>query len=171
MRLFTTAFLVHSLIVLLLLGCSERGEREASQEVASQDTGATEITAGQLKLPPHFLDILRQEMIQLSGGMGALLTYMVRGEADQAAQIAMNIHDSFILKQELSEEEMKELVSLLPEKFIRLDRGFHELSAEISAALKNGDFEKSGRIYGQMVGACLNCHTQFAAERFPGLAQ
>lgn len=167
MRRFRNLFVVQLLFFILVAGCSDRSGRERGSQSPSRDTSKAKVTVEKLELPPRFLAILRQEMNQLSGGMGAMLSYMVRGQGQEAAEVAMSIHNSFILKQELTEEELKELVSLLPEGFIQLDRGFHQLADEMAAALKNEELEKSGRIYGQMVDACLNCHAQFATERFP----
>jgi hypothetical protein len=157
------------MIIFLILGCTEKQmENQDSQEMLKNEE-QPEKTVNNLELPERFLNILRQEMIQLNGGMGALLSYMIRGQGQEAAEIATTIHNSFILKQELTEEELNQLVSLLPERFIQLDRGFHQLADEIATTLKNEDFEKSSQIYGQMVEACLNCHSQFATERFPSL--
>lgn len=167
MKVSIQKYIAKFLFVLLITGCADQSGEKATHQDILQDTTSNEMAGERLELPPRFLNILRQEMNQLAGGMGAMLSYMVRGQGDEAAEIAMNIHNSYILKQELTKEELNELVSLLPEKFIKLDRGFHQLAEEIATSLKNKEFEKSGKIYGQMVNACLNCHMQFATERFP----
>lgn len=159
--------LIQFVAIFLILSCAEKqiGERESQDDFTNDSQ--REIIVSKVELPERFLEILRQEMNQLNGGMGSLFSYMIRGQGEEASAVATNIHNSFILKQELSKEELSQLVSLLPEKFVNLDRGFHELAEKIATALNSGDFRKSGQIYGQMVDACINCHSQYATQRFP----
>lgn len=168
MKSTITSFLISVLVLFLTGSCAEKQGQMSEIKDTLKANSQTEITITKLELPERFLNILREEMNQLNGGMGALFSYMVRGQGQEAAAIAMNIHNSFILKQELSKEELSQLVSLLPEQFVNLDRGFHQLAEEISVTLNNGELKKSAQIYGQMVDACVNCHSQFATERFPG---
>lgn len=123
-----------------------------------------------LDLPPKLAGLLRREMIELDTGMHTLHSALVRGDGERAAETAQKIHDSFILKRELSKEELKTLVSQLPKDFVKRDRALHETSAELAEAARQDDFETAAERYGEMTRACVGCHSAHAAERFPGMA-
>ena len=123
-----------------------------------------------LELPEHLSTVLRKEMVELTDGMGVLLSHLAQGNAADAAEVAEKIHKSFILKQELSKADLKQLVGLLPEEFIEMDRTFHSNAAKIVEATHRKDFTTAIHLYGQMAQACIDCHGQYAVNRFPELA-
>lgn len=123
-----------------------------------------------LELPENLLNVLTQEMQQIESGMQLLLDYLARGEADKAENIAMKIHNSFILKQSLSPQELQQLISLLPTGFVQMDRAFHGQAKELAQTVQRQDFAAGIKIYGEMTQACVSCHQQYAQEKFPGLA-
>jgi hypothetical protein len=123
----------------------------------------------ELVLPDYLLEKLLVEMNAISDGMGELLTQLSMGHTEGAADVAAKIRDTFILKQELSQEELSELVSLLPAGFITMDRAFHGTAGKLSAAAASGDFETAIQHYTTMSQACVTCHAEWAAKRFPTL--
>lgn len=166
-RTYVTVIVAALVAAAAWAGCESGAEPAASTGY----TGAELPDVNPLDLSPKQQGLLRREMVQLDTGMHTLHSAIVRGDGEQAAKTAQRIHDSFILKQELDEKELKALVSKLPKDFVKRDRAFHELSAELSAAAKEGDFEQAAVTYGQMSEACVGCHTEHAAERFPGLSR
>ena len=123
-----------------------------------------------LGLPDELSAALRAEMIGVEAAMAELQSQLARGRREEAARTAMRIHDSFILKQELSEEQLRALVSALPEEFLHRDRAFHQAAAQVAHAAESGDLAEAARGYGEMTSACVGCHAAHAATRFPGLA-
>lgn len=156
---------------LLLLGACTPGEAPEPPAAPGDPAVATLPPApvNPLGLPETLRGKLRLEMVEIEGAMQRLLDHLVRGEADRVAATAHRIHDSFILEQSLSADELARLRELLPEGFVRLDRAFHETAAELARAGESGDLRGAGQLYGEMVGQCVRCHARHAAERFPGL--
>ncbi len=172
-------FITFSLIIFVAIltnGCSkdnsEPHNASESAVAANHDEhgiSGNENRPDELKLPEDLLHLLQQEMQQIESGMQLLLDHLSRGEAQNAADIAMQIHDSFILKQSLSKEQLQHLVSLLPTGFIHMDRAFHGQAKKLSEAVQQNDFTTSIKIYGDMAQACVSCHQQYAQDKFPGL--
>ncbi len=112
--------------------------------------------------------LLRQEMVQVEGAMKRLLTHLARGEAELAANTASSIRDSFILRRNLSPDQIEELVSQLPTAFAARDERFHHTAGALAAAAGSGDLERAAALYGELVESCQGCHSRFARGRFPG---
>lgn len=169
-------FILIIFMVILTNGCSkDNGEPHKASEstvaAGHDEHGASgnENRPDELKLPENLLQLLQQEMQQIESGMQLLLNYLSRGDAKNAADISMQIHNSFILKQSLSKEQLQQLVSLFPTGFIHMDRAFHGQAKKLSEAVAQNDFTTSIKIYGDMVQACVSCHQQYAQDKFPGL--
>lgn len=122
------------------------------------------------KLPPDVRVLLIQEMVAVLGATQTITDAIVRGEDRVVAQEAQRIHDSFILAQELTEEQHEALVSAASEEFLSKDEAFHEMSASLAEAARAGNKTKQREIFSQMLDACVACHTEHAAKRFPGFA-
>ena len=122
------------------------------------------------KLPPDVRVLLIQEMVAVLGATQTITDAIVRGEDRVVAQEAQRIHDSFILAQELTEEQHDALVSVASEEFLRKDEALHEMSASLAEAARAGNKTKQREIFSQMLDACVACHTEHAAKRFPGFA-
>jgi cytochrome c556 len=69
----------------------------------------------------------------------------------------------------LTQDELKELISLLPEGFITMDRAFHGTAGKLSTAAASGDFASAIDHYATMSRACVSCHATYAAKRFPSM--
>lgn len=121
-------------------------------------------------LPPNIRGLLIREMIAVLDASQAIMDALVRGQDQRVAEHAQAIHDSFILEQEMSEEDMETLVASVPAAFLEKDEAFHELSAELAAAARNGDKEKQLTLFNRLVSSCVDCHRQHAQDRFPDLA-
>ncbi len=115
--------------------------------------------------------LLSQEMLQIEKGMHSIFSNMVRGDYDPIVKTATQIQDSFIFKRKLTPAQRKELKGALPKAFISLDRSFHETAGELAAAAEFGDKAAVLESYTAMAGKCVQCHSTYAAHRFPGFAE
>ncbi|MCA9732679.1 cytochrome c [candidate division KSB1 bacterium] len=154
------------LSTLMLVGCDHHKPDTHNVIHNEVDMSATPV---ELKLSPKFQNVLKKEMLEIQTAMQKILPLLAKGESEKTAQLAKQIHNSFILKQTLTPDELKALVKLLPAPFIKIDRAFHDQASKLAKAAKQSNFKKSSEIYGRLVNACVNCHSQFAHELFPGL--
>lgn len=122
-------------------------------------------------LTPKLRDLLRQEMLSIEDASQQIMSYLIAGDDENVANLAQKIHDSFILEQSMTPEDKQDLMAAVPENFVAQDRAFHALSAELAQAARDGDRPAQHQKFGEMIQACTACHTQYAADRFPLLAQ
>lgn len=123
------------------------------------------------QLTPKLRGLLRQEMQYVLAAHQQILSAMVIGDHATVAQKAQQIHDSFILKQSLTEQDRKDLMAAVPPQFVELDRSFHTLAEQLAEAASRSDYSKELIYFNQMTRACLECHSRFATDRFPGLTK
>lgn len=121
------------------------------------------------KLTDKLSQLLREEMRSVQAAMTTIHSAMVMGQHDSVAENAQQIHDSFILKQSLTEQDRKDLMSAVPEDFIKLDQEFHQLSASLADAGRNASTEDQHRLFGEMTRNCIQCHSAYVSDRFPGV--
>jgi hypothetical protein len=124
---------------------------------------------GHLDLPEDLRELLVTEMRSIEGGMQALVPHLVQGHMDEVAALGRQIHDSFVLAQQITPEQRARLVELLPDEFRTMDRAFHRLGADLAEAAARGDAREASRVYGALVDGCVRCHQAYARTRFPGL--
>lgn len=122
------------------------------------------------KLPPKVRGLLLQEMNAVLGATHEILDALVRGEDSVVAEKAQAIHDSFILKQEMTAADRKALKKAVPPAFVERDRAFHELTGRLADAGRKGDAARQRELFADMVDACAACHARYATNRFPGFA-
>lgn len=158
------AFITLSLTIYTMMGC----EQKSTPETTHTDPAIAGLPS-ELNLPAELQTLLKKEMLEIQSAMQQLIPLMVQGNSEKTAQLAKQIQESFILKKSLPPEELKQLVQLLPNHFVQLDRTFHGNAGRLAEAAKQSDFVESGKLYGTMISACIGCHTQFAPERFPNL--
>lgn len=121
------------------------------------------------KLTEKLSRLLQQEMRSIQAAMGTIHTAMVTGEHETVAQNAQQIHDSFILKQSMTEQDRSDLMAAVPKDFIKLDKEFHKLAAELAEAGRDENTEKQGQLYHEMTRSCIACHGKYVSDRFSGL--
>ena len=153
-RLIFLALLLPSL-------CHGQGHERHSSD--SSDTGI----AG---LSPELRDLFSREMRELEKGMTEILPLYVSGRWSEIGVIAGKMEDSYVLKQNLSAEQMDELHARLPGSFIELDQQFHYLAGMLQHAAEMEKVELIGFYFSKMSETCVSCHTQYATQRFPALA-
>lgn len=113
--------------------------------------------------------VLIEEMQAISQAMGRIHTAVVTGDHSTVAEEARKIHDSFVLQQELSDAQRKEIGTKLPSDFVAADRAFHVLAERLSQAGENRNPTLERLWFQEMTRACQACHTDYAGARFPGL--
>lgn len=123
------------------------------------------------KLTPKLQDLLRQEMLSINDASQEILAAMVAGDDERVATLAQQIHDSFILRQSMTPEDKADLMATVPDEFVQMDRGLHEVSAELARAARANDRPLQKQHFSRMIDACIACHTRYATDRFAGFAE
>ncbi len=126
--------------------------------------------SGVESLSSELRELLSKEMIALQKGMMAVIPAYVAGDWSEIEGIAQKMKDSYILKQSLTDKQIKELHASLPESFIKLDQQFHYLAGMLNHAAKNQKSELVGFYYSKLSEICVSCHAQYAVHRFPSFA-
>lgn len=122
-------------------------------------------------LTPKLRDLLRQEMLSVEQASKDILSALIAGNDTRVAELAQQIHDSFILQQSMTPEDKQDLLAAVPEDFVARDRAFHALSADLALAGRDRDREAQHVEFGRMIEACTACHARYATDRFPMLAE
>ena len=128
-----------------------------------------EIVVGVEALSRDLRDLLSQEMLALEKGMMSIIPAYNSGNWGKIEIIGGKIKNSYILKQNLTEKQVKELHSTLPHAFIEKDQRFHYLSGMLEHAAENKKEELINFYFSEMNESCLGCHSVFATHRFPDL--
>ncbi len=123
------------------------------------------------KLTPKLQDLLRKEMLSINDASQEILAALVAGDDERVAALAQQIHDSFILRQSMTPEDKADLMAAAPEGFVKMDRSFHEVSAELAQAARTRDRALQQEHLGRMIEACSACHAQYATDRFPSFSE
>lgn len=121
------------------------------------------------KLTDNLSKLLREEMRSVQAAMSTTHSAIVMGQHESVAENAQQIHDSFILTQELTDQDRKDLMSAVPDGFIELDEEFHQLAASLAEAGRNSDTNAQHRLFSEMTDNCLECHSSYVYDRFPGV--
>ena len=75
--------------------------------------------------------------------------------------------NSYILKQKLTPEQVKELHSKLSPSFIEKDQEFHYLAGMLAHAAETKKPELVGFYFSKLSESCVGCHAKFALHKFP----
>lgn len=127
-------------------------------------------SSGIESLSPELRELLKKEMQALQNGMMSVIPAYTSGDWSEIESIAHKMKSSYILKQSLTDEQVKELHTSLPESFIKLDQKFHYLSGMLEHAAKNEKIELIGFYFSKLSESCVSCHTQYATHKFPAFA-
>jgi cytochrome c556 len=123
-----------------------------------------------LQLSPGLMKLLRTEMRAILEGVQSMPADIATANWQGVAHTSAQISASYILDQELTPAQRKELQTSLPEHFKRLDGNFHEQARKLEAAARNHDAQLSAFHYYRMLESCTACHSHYAPNRFPGFA-
>ena len=101
--------------------------------------------------------------------MMSIIPAYVSGNWGKIETTAGKIKNSYILKQNLTEDQVKELHSVLPHEFIKKDQRFHYLAGMLEHAAKSKKPELINFYFSEMNESCVSCHSEFATHKFPAL--
>jgi len=151
------------ILLVMLIPAISNGEERQNHSMSNMHSGIN-------SLSPDLRNLLSEEMRQLERGMTEIFPLYISGDWAAIEPIASKIENSYVLKQNLSEEQVHELHSKLPAGFIELDQRFHYLAGMLEHAAKMEKPELIGFYYSKMGETCVSCHRQHAKKRFPKLA-
>lgn len=141
------------LLALTLLACASR---------APAPTGEPTQGEGPLKLSPALRALLLEEMHALQRAMPELHAAVVAGDLPTVARLGDRIAATFILEQELTQEQHHELHHALPRDFLHLDHRFHDEGRWLADAARQADAAHVADHYRTLAAACSACHARFA---------
>jgi hypothetical protein len=127
-------------------------------------------TAPALTLSPDLLELLREEMRGISGGVQALAPAIAIGDWKTITDTSARIKASYIMEQKLTAAQKEELETALPEVFKLMDANFHREAGNLGHAAEVRDGELTAFYFYRMVESCVACHSAYATTRFPDLA-
>lgn len=137
-----------------------------NHEIAGNKKGESQA----IQWTPSIRSALINEMHSINENYQELVSNLSQGEWNKVIENSHNIHSAFILKQELSEEDMADLHRILPEQFLELDSKFHDHALKLAMAAKAKDAELASMYSGRMMEGCVNCHQVYAKNRFEGFS-
>jgi hypothetical protein len=148
------------LITLFSSACSIAEEKENIHQQNTQN----------LNLPMDIKQLLKKEMLAVEKGMQKLISTIAAGDWQQTAVIGKQIQASYLMKQELTDEQMKHLHHILPKQFVKLDHSFHHYAGMLAhaAEVKNADLVSF--YFYKMNDSCIQCHSSYAQTKFPGFS-
>ncbi len=120
-------------------------------------------------LPPHLRELLKEEMRAVSDGIKSIAPAVGVGGYEAIESEAKKVESSYILNKRLSEEDVRHLDHSLPEGFKTLDFQFHNRAGALATAARERDSDLVLHHYNKLLEACVACHSQYAAARFPEL--
>lgn len=121
------------------------------------------------QLPPKVRGLLIEEMLGILNASQKIQSSIVQGDHDVVAQEAQAIHDSFIMAQEMTEEDEQALFAAVPEDFLVQDEALYKLSEELAEAGRNKNTTLQLQKFNTLIDGCVRCHSDYASARFPGL--
>src|SRR5690554_434381 len=139
----------------------------ATSSVASEQ----EVKPVSPELTPKLRDLLRHEMVSIEVASKQIMSALIAGDDDKIAELALKIHDSFIMEQSMSPEDIQDLMDAVPDRFLVLDRRLHETAHALSEAARHGNRAQQHVEFGRMIESCAGCHAAYATDRFPNLAE
>ncbi len=147
--------------IFLLTACANAQE--------GQDHSSDHNTESSLNLSPALKQLLVREMQAVQQGMISLVPAIASGNWEEIAVIGKQIHDSYIIKQNLTDAQVSDLHHSVPPAFLRLDQSFHKSAGMLAHAAEMKNADVVNFYFYKLNDACVQCHSQFAYRRFPGL--
>lgn len=130
--------------------------------------GYPENPVDHLHLSTGLTKLLQQEMQAIQQGMQSLIPAIVSGNLEAVAETGDKIQHSYIMKQQLTTEQLQELQQL-PPAFRELDQSFHRSAGMLAHAARMKNVDVMNFYFYKLTDTCVACHTRFAANRFPEL--
>lgn len=122
------------------------------------------------KLTPKLNELLTDEMRSIRQAMTHILDGLIVGDHSIVENMASQIKASFILQQQLSEKDKKDLMAVAPQAFLKLDGEFHETAGKLSQAAQAQDYELQRYYFSKLIDSCQACHSEYVTDKFPGFS-
>lgn len=122
------------------------------------------------KLTQRLHQMLIEEMQNVKQSMHQIMDGLTVGDHSLVMNMAEQIHSSFILARQLTDQDKKDLMKAASPEFLKLDSEFHVTAKKLGDAAKNKDFELERFYYAKLVDSCQNCHSQFVTDRYPAFS-
>ena len=119
------------------------------------------------QLSPELLGLLKKEMLAIENGMKGIISSYISGDYRTISKIAADIKNSFILKQQITEDQKHELHQKLPKTFLTKDKQFHKYAGMLEHVSQKENSELVGFYYSKLLESCIGCHSEYANHRFP----
>ena len=148
-------------LLLLIAGCSELPITDKDIKPSVQHV--------EMQLDDEIHQLLQQEMQAIQTGMMSLVPAIASGDWEKVAEIGKNIEGSYLLKQKLTIEQRHALHKSLPAGFIKQDQAFHHSAGMLAHAAEMGHPDIVNFYFYKLSSACVECHSEFATDRFPNL--
>ena len=140
-----------------------------SHQEVKHNVHTENVHVGNIQLDEGIHQLLQQEMQAIQTGMMSLVPAISSGDWEKVAEIGKNIEGSYLLKQKLTTEQRHALHKSLPAEFIKRDKAFHHSAGMLAHAAEMGHPDIVNFYFYKLNTACVECHTEFATERFPNL--
>lgn len=150
------------LITLIMLTSCAHAQEDQGHSIPYQAESS-------LHLSSALKQLLVQEMQAVQQGMMDLVPAIASGDWHGISVIGKQIQDSYIIKQNLTETQARELQQAVSPAFLRLDQSFHSYAGMLAHAAEMKNAEVVNFYFYKLNDACVQCHSQFASKRFPGL--
>ncbi len=148
--------LIRIALLIILLSTISYGEEKLKHKEPKS-------TSGVEALSQDLRNLLSQEMQALENGMMSIIPAFNSGKWADIETTGGKIKNSYILKQNLTEKQVKELHLVLPHAFIDY------LAGMLEHAAKNRKPELINFYFSEMKESCFSCHAVFATHKFPAL--
>jgi len=151
------------LVFLMILFSSACSIAEEKNNIHQQNTQ-------NLNLPLDIKQLLKKEMLAVEKGMQKLISTIAAGDWQQTAVIGKQIQASYLMKQNLTDEQLKHLHHILPEQFIKLDHSFHHYAGMLAHAAEVKNADVVSFYFYKMNDSCIQCHSSYAQSKFTGFS-
>jgi len=149
-------------LFLLITGCSDLHFKDQHTPLSTPHQP--------IQINPEIHALLQQEMQAIQKGMMSLIPAIASGDWEKVAEIGDSIEGSYLLKQKLTAEQRHALHQSLPAEFIKQDQAFHQSAGMLAHAAEMGNADIVSFYLYKLTRACVECHTEFASEKFPLLS-
>jgi cytochrome c556 len=121
------------------------------------------------ELTEKLRELLQKEMQLVSDAMGTIHEAIVTGDHASVAEQATAIHESFVLKQNLTQAHRKDLLEAVPRDFVERDKKFHADAARLAEAARRQDTAAELELFQRLTRQCTGCHARHVSNQFPDL--
>lgn len=117
-----------------------------------------------LELSEKMRGFLKFEMGALARAGREIEKALAEGDSATVQENAAKMDKAFIMSQDITTLDLRELEAVLGEAFVAQDKEFHAMGRALEAAAKANDLKGQRVIFDDMLHACASCHQAYAPE-------